>query len=99
MTYPSGGFACQTGYPGRDSLWRGGTAVRGAFRAAVHPAVWSPAAGREAVSRRGWIEAGMDPSGRIGAQHNKRLELTPPASGSITFVNCTARRRSSAAYR
>jgi hypothetical protein len=30
---------------------------------------------------------------------NERLELTPPVSGNITFVNNTARRRSSAAFR
>ena len=34
------------------------------------------------------------------AQPNKRLKLTPPGgSGRIPFVNCTARRRSLAAFR
>jgi hypothetical protein len=32
-----------------------------------------------AVSRRGWIGAGLDPSNEIGAQPNRRVKLTAPS--------------------
>ena len=38
----------------------------------------SDGASQGAVSRRGWIRAGADPSNEVGAQPNKRLELAAP---------------------
>ena len=78
MTHPSGGLVFQSGYPGTDGAWRAGAFLEdGSVRRSIPPSGLR----RQfpgAVSRRGRIGAGADPSNEIGAQPNRRLELAAP---------------------
>ena len=78
MTHPSGWFVFQSGYPGVEGRWReGASLVGGSERRSTRPSGLRrrfPGA----VSRRGGIGAGVDPSNELGAQTNRRLELAAP---------------------
>ena len=71
-------FAVKIGYPGSVSAWRAGAFLTDSSERRSIPPSGLRRRFPGAVSRRGWIGAGADPSNEIGAQPNRRLELAAP---------------------